>query len=171
MIFDFLWLLATDYWLLENPMTRPMSEIRKRMLAGVEAGDCFTVRRTFIEDDMHLFTGVSHDHNPIHFNEGYAEGKGFTGLICHGLHVGSLVTEIGGELGMLASGMNFHFRRPVYCGDTITCTLTIDEMDERNRVKCTALFTNQHGEDVIEGQLFGILPSEEEKKLLTEKCV
>ena len=153
------------------PMSRPMSDIRKRMLAGVEAGDFFTLRRTFNEDDMHLFTGVSHDHNPVHFHEQYAEGKGFTGLICHGLHVGGLVTEIGGELAMLASGMNFRFRRPVYFGDTITCTLTIDEMDDRGRVKCTAQFTNQRGEEVIEGQLFGILPNDEEKKLLAGKSV
>jgi acyl dehydratase len=129
------------------------------------------VRRIFSEDDMHLFTGVSHDHNPIHSDEEYARGKGFTSLICHGLHVGSLVTEIGGELAMLASGMNFRFRRPVYFGDTVTCTLTIDEMDERGRVKCTALFTNQRGEEIIEGQVFGILPSEEEKELLAGKSV
>ena len=63
---------------------------------------------------------------------------------------------------MLAAGMNFRFRAPVYFGDTVTCTLTIDEMDERGRVKCSAIFVNQKEETVIEGQLFGTLPNKEE---------
>lgn len=144
-----------------------MTSIRKRLLAGVKAGETFSVTRTFTEDDVLLFTGASHDHNPIHFNREYIKAKGFDGLICHGLHVGSLVTEIGGQLSMLAAGMNFRFRRPVYCGDTVTCTLTIEEMDERRRVKCSALFVNQRGETVIEGQLFGTLPSDEELSLIS----
>jgi len=143
-----------------------ITQIRKQLLAGVKAGDSFSVARTFTEDDMHLFTGVSHDHNPVHFNETYSAAKGFDGRICHGLHVGSLVTEIGGQLSMLAAGMNFRFRRPVYFGDTVSCTLTIDEMDERGRVKCTALFVNQKGETVIEAQLFGTLPTDEEKAII-----
>jgi len=142
------------------------TQIRKQLLAGVKAGDRFSVTRTFTEDDVHLFTGLSHDHNPIHFNSEYALGKGFEGLICHGLHVGSLITEIGGQLSMLAAGMNFRFRRPVYFGDTITCTLTIDEMDERGRVKCTARLVNQKDETVIEAQLFGTLPNDEEKAII-----
>jgi 3-hydroxybutyryl-CoA dehydratase len=146
------------------------TEIRRKLIEGkVSAGDSFSITRTFTEDDVNLFTGISHDHNPVHSNLPYAEGKGFKGLICHGLHVGSLVSEIGGELAMLASGMNFRFRRPVYCGDTVTCTLTIDEMDERNRVKCSALFVNQDGDTVIEGQLFGILPDEKERELLNSQ--
>ncbi|UCF89027.1 MAG: MaoC family dehydratase [bacterium] len=144
-----------------------MTSIRKRLLAGVKAGETFSVTRTFTEDDVLLFTGASHDHNPIHFNREYIKAKGFDGLICHGLHVGSLVTEIGGQLSMLAAGMNFRFRRPVYCGDTVTCTLTIEEMDERRRVKCSALLVNQRGETVIEGQLFGTLPSDEELSLIS----
>jgi len=142
------------------------TQIRKRLLAGVKEGDSFSVTRTFTEDDMHLFMGLSHDHNPIHSNEEYASAKGFDGLISQGLHVGSLVTEIGGQLSMLAAGMNFRFRRPVYFGETITCTLTIDEMDDRGRVKCSALFVNQKDETVIEAQLFGTLPSDEEKTII-----
>lgn len=130
-------------------------------------GDKFSVTRTFTEDDMHSFTVLSNDHNPIHFKERYARAKGFDGRICHGLHVGSLITEIGGQLSMLAAGMNFRFRRPVYFGDTITCTLTIDEMDERGRVKCSAVFLNQGEQTVIEAQLFGTLPNGEELELIT----
>jgi acyl dehydratase len=132
----------------------------------VAAGDSFSITRTYTQDDVSLFTRISHDHNPVHSNLPYARSKGFNGLICHGLHIGSLISEIGGQLATLASGMNFRFRKPVYFGDTVTCTLTIDEMDERNRIKCSAQFVNQDGETVIEGQLFGILPDKDERKLL-----
>lgn len=142
------------------------SEIRQRLLAGVSAGDSFSVTRTFTEDEMIRFAEFSGDYNPIHFNEEYASAKGFDGLICHGLHVGSLITEIGGQLSMLAAGMNYRFRRPVYFDDTITCTLTIDEMDERGRVKCTANFVNQKDETVIDGQLFGVLPDPAELAII-----
>ncbi len=144
------------------------SEIRRRLLAGVKAGDSFRVSRTFTEEGMQRFAEFSGDRNPIHFHEEYTAVKGFDGLICHGLHVGSLVTEIGGQLSMLAAGMNFRFRRPVYFGDTVTCTLTIDEMDERGRVKCTSLFVNQKGETVIEGQLFGTLPNAAELEIIAD---
>ena len=142
------------------------SPIREKLISGVSAGDTFSVTRTFTEEDMHLFMGLSNDHNPVHTNAEYAFAKGFDNRICHGLHIGSLVTEIGGQLSMLAAGMNFRFRRPVYFGDTVTCTLTIDEMDERCRVKCSALFVNQKDETVIEGQLFGTLPNDEEKAII-----
>jgi hypothetical protein len=39
-------------------------------------------------------------------------------------------------------------------------------MDDRNRVKCTARFVNQKDETVIEAQLFGTLPNDEEKAII-----
>lgn len=146
------------------------TDIRTRMTEGkVAAGDSFTAVRTFTREDTQQFEEISRDRNPVHSNLPYAMGKGFKGLICHGLLVGNLVSEIGGQLAMLASGMNFRFRKPVYFGDTVTCTLVIDEMDQTGRVKCSAIFTNQRGETVIEGRLFGILPGEKERKHLRGK--
>jgi len=143
------------------------SDIRTRLIQGkVAKGDFFSASRTFTVEDTRMFTEISRDHNPVHSNLPFAEGKGFKGLVCHGLLVGSLLSQIGGQLAMLASGMNFRFRRPVYFGDTVTCRLTISEMDEKCRVKCLAVLTNQDGDVVIEGQLFGVLPNEKERELL-----
>ena len=146
---------------------RPMSDIRKRMLAGVEAGDSFTVRRTFNEDDMHLFTGVSHDHNPIHFDDRFTEVKNIKERICHGLLVGSMLTEIGGQIGSLASKITFRFTSPVYFGDTISCTLTITEIADKNRALAEAKFNNQQGFTVLEAELAGILPGDSERRILS----
>ena len=90
----------------------------------------------------------------------------YEGRICHGLLVGSLLTEIGGQIGWLASEMNFRFKKPVYFGDTVTCKLTITEIDTRNRALALAEYHNQEGVIVLEADLEGILPAEPEQEVL-----
>jgi 3-hydroxybutyryl-CoA dehydratase len=143
-----------------------VSEIREKTIAGLKAGDSFVVSRTFTEADTMAFAEMSRDFNPVHFNKRFAEAKNFRGRICHGLLVASLLTEVGGQIGWLASGMNFRFRRPVYFGDTIECCFTIAELDERNRAKADVVFKNQENEVVIEAQVTGIVPGAAEKRIL-----
>lgn len=143
-----------------------MSYIRQKAIAGLKLGDSFTVSRTFTEQDTKTFADVSRDYNPVHFNERFAELKNFRGRICHGLLVASMLTEIGGEIGWLATGMNFRFRKPVYFGDTIECSLTITELDDRNRAKAEAVFKNQQEEVVIEAHLTGVVPGSPERQVM-----
>ena len=143
-----------------------MSQMRKRAIAGLKPGDSFVVSRTFTEGDAIAFAEISRDYNPVHFDEGFAKAKNFHGLICHGLLVASMITEVGGQIGWLASGMNFRFKRPVYFGDTIECRLTITEIDERNRAKADAVYTNQRNEVVLEAQVTGIVPDATEQRIM-----
>lgn len=143
-----------------------MSYIRQKAIAGLKLGDSFTVSRTFTEQDTRVFADISRDYNPVHFNDRFAGLKNFRGRICHGLLVASMLTEIGGEIGWLASGMNFRFRKPVYFGDTIECSLTITELDDRNRAKAEAVFRNQQDEVVIEAHLTGVVPGSSEKQVM-----
>jgi 3-hydroxybutyryl-CoA dehydratase len=143
-----------------------MSNIREKTIAGLKQGDSFTVSRTFMEEETAAFADLSRDYNPVHFDERFASAKDFRGRICHGLLVASLLTEVGGQIGWLASGMNFRFRRPVYFGDTIECCFTIAELDERNRAKGEAVFKNQRDEVVIEAYVTGIVPGEREKQVM-----
>lgn len=145
-----------------------MTHIREQAIRGLKAGDTFTITRTFSEDDTVTFGDISRDRNPIHYDERFAAAKGFRGKICHGLLVGGMITEIGGQIGWLASGMNFRFRRPVYFGDTITCVFTITETDERNRAKAEAVLSNQQGEVVIDAGLTGVLPGQAERTILAQ---
>jgi 3-hydroxybutyryl-CoA dehydratase len=143
-----------------------MSFIREKAIAGLSRGDSFALCRTFTEQDTMTFAYISRDYNPVHFDDRFAQVKNFRGRICHGLLVASLVTEMGGQIGWLASEMNFRFRKPVYFGDTIECRLTITELDDRNRAKAEAVFKNQEGEIVIEAYLAGIVPGVEEKRVM-----
>jgi acyl dehydratase len=143
-----------------------MSYIRRKAIAGMKRGDSFAISRTFTEQDTIAFADISRDYNPVHFDHRFAKVKNFHGCICHGLLVASLLTEIGGQIGWLASGMDFRFKKPVYFGDTIECSLTITDVDDRNRAKAEAVFENQKDEIVIEASLTGIIPGFPEKRVM-----
>ena len=143
-----------------------MSEIRKKTIQGLAAGDTFVVTRQFTQADMLSFADVTRDYNPIHFEKRFADVKNFRDPICHGLLVGSILTEVGGQIGWLAFEMNFRFKRPVYFGDTIECTFTISEIDERNRARADVIYRNQDGTIVLEAELAGVVPGEPERKVL-----
>ena len=143
-----------------------MSKIRTRTIKGLKTGDTFTVTRTFTEQDVFSFADITRDYNPIHFDERFTDVKNLKGRICHGLLVGSLLTEVGGQIGWLASKMDFRFKHPVYFGDTITCDLIITDVDSKNRAKASARFENQDGTIVLEAELGGILPGGPERQVL-----
>ena len=145
-----------------------MSEIRKKAIEGLEIGDAFSVSRTFTEQDVIQFAAISRDYNPVHFEERFTKVKTFDGRICHGLLIASLVTEIGGQIGWLASGMTFKFKKPVYFGDTIKCDFIIVDIDERGRAKAEAVFTNEYEIIVLEGIVTGIVPGAQEKQIMKD---
>jgi acyl dehydratase len=143
-----------------------MSQIRRKAIAGFNVGDNFTIRRTFTEADMIAFAEITRDYNPIHFDDRFAAVKKFNGRICHGLLVAGMLTEVGGQMGWLASVMNFRFKKPVCFGDTITCRLTILEIDSRNRARARAEYRNKDGMLVLEADLEGVLPAAAEQEVL-----
>jgi len=147
-------------------MSISISEIRQKTVAGLKKGDTFTVKRRFTKKETEYFGNITKDYNPVHYDRRFTEAKKLNGLICHGLLVASLITEIGGQVGWLASGMDFRFRKPVYFGDTITCTFTITEINERGKAKGDAVYRNQDGIIVLEAVLTGIVPGSKERQVL-----
>lgn len=145
-----------------------MSTWREKTIRGIRPGDVFVVQRTFTREDTVAFGELTRDYNPVHYDERFAAAKGMNGLICHGLLVGGMLCEAGGQLAWLASGMSFTFIKPVYFGDTITCTVMITDVDEKKRARAVAEYVNQHGEKVMEGHLTGRLPGEEDTRVLRE---
>ena len=142
------------------------SGIRNQTIEGLKQGDTFYVTRKFTQKDVRQYADITRDYNPIHFDERFSKAKNFTGRICHGLLTASILTEIGGQIGWLASRMDFRFKKPVYFGDTVTCQFTITLIDDRNRAEARAVYRNQHGAIVVEALLGGILPDPAERKIL-----
>lgn len=143
-----------------------MSSIREKTVAGLVVGETFVVSRTFSKNETLAFADITRDYNPVHFEPRFATAKKFDRPICHGLLVAGMITEIGGQIGWLASGMQFNFKKPVYIDDTITCRFTITEIDERLHAEAVAVFENQDGETVISARIRGILPDACDRKLM-----
>jgi acyl dehydratase len=141
--------------------------MRQRAIEGLEAGDVFTYSRTFTREETELFGDLTRDYNPIHYDPRWAEAKGFKDLICHGLLVGSMVCELGGQVGWLATGMEFKYVKPVYFNDTITCTMTITKIEDSGRAEAEALFDNEAKEQVCYARLTGRLPRNHEQEILS----
>ena len=145
-----------------------MAEIRQKTIQGLITGDTFTVTRTFTESDTNIFADVTRDYNPVHFDERFAAAKKFKGKICHGLLAASIITEIGGQIGWLATGMDFRFKKPVYFKDTITCIFTITSIDENRRAIAEVVYKNQDDTIVLEAVITGILPDARERDILSQ---
>jgi acyl dehydratase len=131
-------------------------------------GDSFRTTRTFTDDDVIRFAQISRDYNPVHFDARFAKARNLPAPICHGLLVASLATEIGGQIGWLASAMNFRFKGPVYVGETITCSWVITAIDQNGRAKASVTLTKEDGVTVIEAEISGIVPGVEERKVLNQ---
>jgi acyl dehydratase len=145
-----------------------MSDIRNQTIQGLQVGVTFTISRRFTEEDMMSFADVTRDYNAVHFDSRFSGAKNFKDRICHGLLVGSMLTEIGGQIGWLASVMNFRFKQPVYFGETITCRFTITDIDDQLRACAEAVYFNQDGNIVLEAELKGILPNAVERRILND---
>ena len=143
-----------------------MSYIRNKAIEGLGVGQIFSVSRTFTAEDVLQFAQNSRDYNPVHFDERFAKVKNFAGPVCQGLLVASLVTEIGGQIGWLASGMDFKFLKPVYFGETIKCDFTITEIGNGGKARAEAVFTNKDKATVLLAVLTGFIPGAEEKQVM-----
>jgi acyl dehydratase len=145
-----------------------MVGFRQRAAEGLQVGDAFRTSRTFTDDDVIRFAKISRDYNPVHFDARFAKARNLPAPICHGLLTASLVTEIGGQIGWLASAMNFRFKGPVYVGETITCSWVMTAIDQSGRAKASVTLTKEDGVTVIEAEVSGIVPGLEERKVLSQ---
>ena len=142
--------------------------LRKQAVAGLKPGDTFIITRTFSREETNAFGDLTRDYNPVHYDTRWTQSKGFDGLICHGLLVGGMICEFGGQVGWLATGMDFKFLRPVYFNDTIECRIVMTQVEANGRAAADARFFNQHGIQVARAALEGRLPIDGEKEILNQ---
>lgn len=146
-----------------------MTELRRQAAGGaLKKGTTVRLSRTFTQQDVEEFGRLTRDYNPVHSEPRWCQLKGFDRPIAHGLLVGSMLCEPGGQWGWLADGMSFKFLKPVYIGDTITCEMTIVELDERLHARAECTLSNQRGEVVMTAILNGLLPGKPEQELLLQ---
>jgi acyl dehydratase len=94
--------------------------------------------RTVTQADIVNFAGISGDFNPIHVDHEYAKKSYFQQPIAHGLLVQSIASGL--ALGMrpmrtlaLLGVRDWHFRAPVFIGDTIRVKIRVLEKELKKR--------------------------------------
>ncbi|MBO8155448.1 MAG: MaoC family dehydratase [Bacillaceae bacterium] len=121
----------------------------------IKIGDVFTWSRTFTEEETFQFAELTGDKGRHHMKPD-DHGR----LMIHGLLTASIATKIGGDFNYIARNMNFEYIRPVFTGDTITCKLTITDMEHEKgviKVAMRSVFRNQEGKEVLTGTSYGMI--------------
>lgn len=119
------------------------------------AGETQTFERTFTLADVQQFAEVSGDTQPRH-TEPDADGR----VMVQGLLTATMPTKMGSDDEVLAHKMEFEFLKPVYTGESITCTSTYDtvvEQDDRYEFTSTVVCENPADEAVLEATVAGII--------------
>jgi acyl dehydratase len=128
-------------------------------------GQSASCSKTITETDVVLYAGLSGDFNPIHLDKEYAKNTRFKQRIAHGLLTTSLLSQL---LGMHLPGkgsvymeQTIRFTSPVYIGDTITATVTVQEfLEERHILKLLTECKNQNNQVVLTGTATMLVPRE-----------
>lgn len=122
-------------------------------------GDTITWQRTFSEADIRLFNELSGDQG-VHHVAHDEQGR----LMVHGLLTATIPTKIGGDMNFIAREMKFQFHRPVFSGDTISCVVTVVELEPAQsylKVRTEFVCRNQRGKEVMTGYAEGVIREQE----------
>ena len=131
---------------------------------AIKVGDKAHFSKTVTESDIHSFSAMTADFNPIHVDEVYATtsalGKKMGGRIAQGMLSASLFSTLVGMYipgkGALYVSQTCNFKRPVKIGDTLRAECEVVEKMEKFRIRIATRCINQHGEIVVEGEAIAI---------------
>ena len=115
----------------------------------IRIGDCASLSRTLMPEDVRLFAVLSGDGNRAAGRE-YTQSGMFREVMAHGMWSGSLIATVLGTQfpgpGTILIDETLHFARPVTIGDTITITVTAKQKFDHNKhVILDCVGTNQIG--------------------------
>ena len=135
-------------------------QARRTRIQDYAVGDQARFTKTITETDSALFSAVSGDFYPLHFNEELARRTRFGGRIAHGaIAVGLISTVLGvplqgsGVCAAVIRELHFDFTAPVRFGDTLTAEATVREViPARHQVELAVACRNQRDEVVLRGR-------------------
>jgi acyl dehydratase len=101
-----------------------------------------------------LFAGASGDHNPIHIDIDFAKAAGMPDVFAHGMlgmaYLGRLLTGWVPQTAIREFSTRFVSITQIHA--VITCTGTVVEKLESNRVRVDIQAADQHGDVKLAGQ-------------------
>jgi acyl dehydratase len=112
--------------------------------------------RTVTARDIELFTEMTGDRNPLHYDVELAEASRFGGIIVQGGVTSGLLNAVVAEdlpgPGSVFLHVDWRFLQGVRPGDTITAEVELLHSREDKPIhQLRTAITNQHGEMVLDG--------------------
>jgi acyl dehydratase len=125
-----------------------------RAMPGV--GEIARRTRTVTEGDIELFTELTGDRNPLHYDAERAARTRFGGIIVQGGITSGLLNAVVAEdlpgPGSVFLHADWSFKAPVRPGDEITAEVEVlDVREDKPLTKLRTTVSNQNGEVVLDG--------------------
>jgi acyl dehydratase len=121
-----------------------------------QVGERAARTRTVRERDIELFTELTGDRNPLHYDLEMASGSRFGGIIVQGGITSGLLNAVVAEdlpgPGSVFLHVDWDFKAPVRPGDEITAEVEVLEARaDKPLTKLRTTITNQEGTIVLDG--------------------
>ena len=125
-------------------------------MATPQVGATASRSRTISTRDIELFTELTGDRNPLHYDQRAAADSRFGGIIVQGgVTSGLLNAVVAEELpgpGSVFLHVDWHFKSPVRPGDEITAEVEVLEArEDKPLTRLRTTITNQEGTIVLDG--------------------
>ncbi|MEX1007744.1 MAG: MaoC family dehydratase [Acidimicrobiia bacterium] len=122
----------------------------------MHVGQTATRTRRVTARDIELFTEITGDRNPLHYDEQLATRSRFGGIIVQGGVTSGLLNALVAEdlpgPGSVFLHVDWNFRAPVKPGDEITAVAEVLELrDDKPICTLRTTITNQDGTVVLDG--------------------
>jgi acyl dehydratase len=122
----------------------------------MKIGDIARRTRTVTAHDITLFTELTGDRNPIHYDAAAAAATRFGGIVVQGGVTSGLLNAVVAEdlpgPGAVFLHTDWSYRAPVRPGDTITAEVEVLEMRaDKPITRLRTAITNQAGTVVLDG--------------------
>jgi acyl dehydratase len=120
-------------------------------------GETARRKRTVRQHDIELFTELTGDRNPLHYDAEAASASRFGGIIVQGGVTSGLLNAVVAEdlpgPGTVFLHVDWDFKAPVRPGDEITAEVEVLEArEDKPLTKLRTTITNQDGTVVLDGQ-------------------
>jgi acyl dehydratase len=140
----------------EPDMTNPAPSPRPQTSGAPPVGTLARRTRTVSARDIELFTEITGDRNPLHYDADLAAASRFGGIIVQGGVTSGLINAVLAEdlpgPGSVFLGVEWRFLAPVRPGDVITAEAEVLEArDDKPITTLRTTVTNQDGTVVLDG--------------------